>query len=74
MPQVAIHDGLSLNTYLGDMPLPNGFVSVPVTTFKDGEFIDDIAYNGCPFVHETESSRSSDNVVFQDFWWLQDFV
>jgi len=50
LPGFSVQDATGINMVLDVQPLPNGFVSVPVTTFIEAEPEDDIAYQGCPFV------------------------
>lgn len=44
-----LRDATQINEKLGNLPLPNGFVSVPITTFNDKNVHDDVSYNGCAY-------------------------
>ena len=50
MPPIKIHDADVINKELGLNALPNGFVSVPVFTFKNDSIRDDVYYGGCHLV------------------------
>ena len=52
MPQLSIANANEINAALGNEAVPNGFVSVPVYTFKNLAVEDDLQYNGCKFVHD----------------------
>lgn len=49
LPRIKIRDAASINQKLGASTLPNGFVSVPISTFADKNIQDDVSYGGCPY-------------------------
>lgn len=69
-----LRDATKINNELGTSPLPNGFVSVPITTFSDANVEDDCSYNGCHYGVQTVSDRRYLNSNYNDYWWLADFV
>jgi len=53
LPRMHIRDANEINAELGNDTLPNGFVSIPIYTFKDRTTTDDVSYGGCPYVVDT---------------------
>jgi hypothetical protein len=49
MPRMNIRDASTINQQLGANALPNGFVSVPISTFVDKNTADDVSYGGCAY-------------------------
>lgn len=72
LPPMKIRDASSVNGALGVSALPNGFVSVPITTYMDLNPHDDIG--GCKFANDVVQSRRYDNGVYIDYWYIADFT
>jgi len=69
-----LRDATAINAQLGESPLPNGFVSVPITTFVDYNIEDDVSYNGCDYALSAVNARRHLNSNYNDYWWLANFV
>lgn len=52
------------------MTLPDNFIAVPVLTFIDSEVLDDANYNGCEWVHETQSYLRPLNSTYEDYLYI----
>jgi hypothetical protein len=74
MPRMNIKDASTINQELGANPLPNGFVSVPITTFADANIEDDVSYGGCPYAEDEVHSRRYVDTTYQDYMWMAGFV
>ena len=49
-----IRDAISINTELGQDPLPNGFVSIPIYTHMKNTILDDINMGGCSYINAVD--------------------
>ena len=49
-----IRDAISINTELGQDPLPNGFVSIPIYTHMENTILDDINMGGCSYINAVD--------------------
>jgi len=74
MPRMNIRDASTINQQLGENPLPNGFVSVPISTFVDKSLLDDVSYSGCQYAQDEVTDRRYDDVTYQDYMWIANFV
>ena len=74
MPPISIRNAASINNDLGFSALPFGFVSVPITTYMNTDWNDDISSGACSFVTLTKSGRDGDNDLYCDFWYVADFA
>jgi hypothetical protein len=54
MPPMRIRDAISINTELGQDPLPNGFVSIPIYTHMENTILDDINMGGCSYINAVD--------------------
>jgi len=49
-----IKDAISINTELGQDPLPNGFVSIPIYSHMENTILDDINMGGCSYINAVD--------------------
>jgi hypothetical protein len=74
MPQMKVSSATRINTDLGNDALPNGFVSLPISTFYDPSVLDDVSYNGCPYVGNSVDYLSVTNSNYINWWWIANFA
>lgn len=69
-----IRDSRRINKELGSNALPHGFVSGPIMTFKTSFILDDIGFEGCPYVNDTKNARRYSSANYINYWWIADSV
>jgi hypothetical protein len=74
LPRMSLRDASSINEELGENALPNGFVSVPITTFVDLNIMDDVSYDGCTYANAEVTDRRHIDPTFNDYWWIANFT
>lgn len=74
MPPIKIRNAAVVNMELGQNPLPNGFVSVPIFAYLNVDINDQLSMDACPYVYDTVLGRYWDNGLFDDFWWVANFA
>jgi hypothetical protein len=47
-----INNASQINFALGNYPLPNGFVSIPVYSHQENAIFDDINVGGCSYINK----------------------
>ena len=71
-PPFKVRDSDAINEGLGDFGLPNGFDQVDIAVFDNDDIHDDVSYDGCPFILDTEDARIDDPDVYADYMWMID--
>lgn len=49
-----IRDASQINIALGNDPLPNGFVSIPIYSHQENTILDDINMGGCSYINKVD--------------------
>lgn len=57
---------------LGSDALPNGVAAVPIFVYNNADILDDVSYDGCPYINAVEEARLDDDEVYQAFDWMKD--
>lgn len=74
MPPMKVSGADRINLELGLNALPNGFVSVPISTFADLNLKDDVSYDGCAFASDTTAIRAYSDTNYSDWKWIANFA
>jgi len=67
-----VRDAAKINEELGSDALPNGVVAVPIFVYNNNDILDDVSYDGCPYIDEVESARIDEPDVYTDYNWMMD--
>ena len=67
-----VRDADKINDALGRDSLPNGVVAVPIFVYNNDDILDDVSYDGCPYINEVEADRLDDPDVYSNFDWMMD--
>ena len=74
MPKMKVSGADRINSELGSDALPNGFVSLPITTFSDFNLQDDVSYDGCAYAVDTTDQRYALQSAYLDWQWIANFA
>ena len=66
-----VRDADKINKELGFDALPDSVVAVPIFVFNNDDILDDVSYDGCPYIEDAESARINDDDVYRDFDWMK---
>jgi len=67
-----VRDAEKVNEELGADALPNRAVAVPIFVYDNDDILDDVSYDGCPYINEVEAARLNDDSVYSDYDWMMD--
>ena len=67
-----VRDADKINKELGCDALPHSVVAVPIFVFNNDDILDDVSYDGCPYIEDTESANFYDDKVYRDFDWMKE--
>ena len=59
-----VRDAPRINEELGSDALPDRAVAVPIFVFNNFDILDDVSYDGCPYINDSEVARLDDDEVF----------
>lgn len=72
MPPMKIRDARSINLALGEDPLPNGFVSIPIYSHQENSILDDINMGGCSYINAVDGYRFPADSTYESVNYLLD--
>ena len=71
MPPFAVRNGEKINSELGDLPLPNGYVQVDIKVFNNHDINDDVSTDGCKYINSVRDLRENDPSIWAKYKWMQ---
>jgi len=57
---------------LGDMPLPSGFVQLPIFNHNEVSMLDDLDYKGCHYINTVDGYRFTHEETYSSVEYLKD--
>ena len=71
-PPFTVRDSVSTNEKLLNLPLPQGFVQLPIYNHLEENLTDDLDMYGCDYVNTVDSYRFPDEATYSSVEWLKD--
>ena len=56
-PPFGVRDSSATNNQLGDKPLPDGYISIPIFNHEEISMADDLDLEGCSYVNTVDAYR-----------------
>lgn len=72
MPPFGVKNEIQINDELGLSALPSNFTALPITTYKNPDVWNDVAYDGCKYAQETDEARWGNPTVFSKYTPISD--
>ena len=70
LPPFTVRDITTLNTDLGDTPLPAGYIQVPLFNIAEETLRDDLDLDGCEYVDIVDSARFPADSTYSSVFYL----
>jgi hypothetical protein len=63
-PPFTLREGVSTNKKLGNLPLPQGFIQLPIFNHLEESLADDLDLYGCDYVNTVDAYRFPDEATY----------
>jgi len=74
LPPFKVRQSTAINDKLDDMPLPNGFISIPIYNINDASENDDLDLSGCEYVDIIDGANFPADATYETVWYLVDYL
>lgn len=71
-PPFKVRDADAINQKLGDKPLADDFVQIPIFEFINNDINDDASTDGCPYINKVGDVRKVDDTIWAKYQWMQE--
>ncbi len=72
MPPFTVRNAKKINSELGDLSLPNGYVQIDIKEFNNNDIHDDVSTDGCKYINEVGNLRENDPLIWAKYEWMQE--